>query len=149
MFMIPPNHSPRGLICTNTSGLNIDDIAAVLKDPSRVPWQWEHVGTNGNQNVGSSAMWGKSWSLQIYQHLWLKYHVPLVVCGRVYPIFRQTHVWHKLGWNHGLSNYIDVKRIVHQFQEKPWTNMSTIGAKNPMFAYISMIFHIWCLGFFL
>eukprot|EP00931_Biecheleriopsis_adriatica_P055077 TRINITY_DN3248_c0_g1_i1.p1 TRINITY_DN3248_c0_g1~~TRINITY_DN3248_c0_g1_i1.p1 ORF type:complete len:773 (+),score=235.67 TRINITY_DN3248_c0_g1_i1:283-2319(+) len=27
---------PDALICTNTSGLNIDDIAAVLKDPSRV-----------------------------------------------------------------------------------------------------------------
>merc|ERR1712167_498669 len=26
---------PGSLICTNTSGLNIDDIAAVLKDPSR------------------------------------------------------------------------------------------------------------------
>ena len=28
-----------GLICTNTSGLNIDDIAAVLKDPSRDSWR--------------------------------------------------------------------------------------------------------------
>merc|ERR1719284_1396610 len=27
---------PDALICTNTSGLNIDDIACVLKDPSRV-----------------------------------------------------------------------------------------------------------------
>jgi 3-hydroxyacyl-CoA dehydrogenase len=27
---------PDALICTNTSGLNIDDIASVLKDPSRV-----------------------------------------------------------------------------------------------------------------
>merc|ERR1719473_844997 len=26
---------PNALICTNTSGLNIDDIASVLKDPSR------------------------------------------------------------------------------------------------------------------
>ena len=49
--MIPFNHcncsTVRGLICTNTSGLNIDDIAAVLKDPSRVPWQWEHVEIHG------------------------------------------------------------------------------------------------------
>ena len=29
------NTKPDCLICTNTSGLNIDDIAAVLKDPSR------------------------------------------------------------------------------------------------------------------
>jgi len=29
------NTKPDALICTNTSGLNIDDIAAVLKDPSR------------------------------------------------------------------------------------------------------------------
>jgi len=29
------NTRPDALICTNTSGLNIDDIAAVLKDPSR------------------------------------------------------------------------------------------------------------------
>eukprot|EP00435_Cladocopium_sp_Y103_P045817 s41_g13.t1 len=33
---IEANTKPDCLICTNTSGLNIDDIAAVLKDPSRV-----------------------------------------------------------------------------------------------------------------
>mmetsp|Transcript_39285 Transcript_39285/g.80334 ORF Transcript_39285/g.80334 Transcript_39285/m.80334 type:complete len:751 (+) Transcript_39285:60-2312(+) len=33
---IEKNTKPDCLICTNTSGLNIDDIAAVLKDPSRV-----------------------------------------------------------------------------------------------------------------
>ena len=33
---IEKNTKPDALICTNTSGLNIDDIAAVLKDPSRV-----------------------------------------------------------------------------------------------------------------
>ncbi|OLP83536.1 Peroxisomal bifunctional enzyme [Symbiodinium microadriaticum] len=33
---IERNTKPDALICTNTSGLNIDDIAAVLKDPSRV-----------------------------------------------------------------------------------------------------------------
>ncbi|CAK9075344.1 unnamed protein product [Durusdinium trenchii] len=33
---IEKNTKPDALICTNTSGLNIDDIATVLKDPSRV-----------------------------------------------------------------------------------------------------------------
>lgn len=33
---IEANTKPDCLICTNTSGLNIDDIAAVLKDPTRV-----------------------------------------------------------------------------------------------------------------
>ena len=33
---IEKNTKPDALICTNTSGLNIDDIAAVLKDPTRV-----------------------------------------------------------------------------------------------------------------
>ncbi|CAJ1399036.1 unnamed protein product [Effrenium voratum] len=33
---IEKNTKPDALICTNTSGLNIDDISAVLKDPSRV-----------------------------------------------------------------------------------------------------------------
>ena len=33
---IEKSTKPDCLICTNTSGLNIDDIAAVLKDPSRV-----------------------------------------------------------------------------------------------------------------
>merc|ERR1719169_70388 len=32
---IEANSKPDALICTNTSGLNIDEIASVLKDPSR------------------------------------------------------------------------------------------------------------------
>merc|ERR1719248_272124 len=37
VFLALDKHTkPDALICTNTSGLNIDEIATVLKDPSRV-----------------------------------------------------------------------------------------------------------------
>merc|ERR1719247_4085303 len=37
VFLALDKHcKPDALICTNTSGLNIDEIAAVIKDPSRV-----------------------------------------------------------------------------------------------------------------
>merc|ERR1719221_2254495 len=36
LVLVEKHMRPDALICTNTSGLNIDDIASVLKDPSRV-----------------------------------------------------------------------------------------------------------------
>ena len=50
---IEKNTKPDCLICTNTSGLNIDDIAAVLKDPSRVMGTHFFSPANVARQVGS------------------------------------------------------------------------------------------------